>query len=264
MDALREFLTTPSRQADSLRETAHRPWPVPNKPWIQGQSWENLLFAHWRVSEDDLRKVVPPQLAVDTFDGSAWLGITPFRVTGLRLRGTVPIPYLSSFLELNVRTYVTAEEKPGIWFFSLDAENPLAVEGARRTYRLPYYRAKMSARERGDWIDYSSARREGTGRPFVFEASYRPTGARFEAERGSLEYFLAERYCLYTLDERQDLRRAQIHHPPWPLQPAEATISLNTMPPDGIELPDEAPLLHFSERQDVVAWPLEPAVPAAP
>ena len=258
MSALREFLSTPARQAASLEETEHRPYPLPTgRSWIQAQTWEQLLFAHWPVSEEDLRPYVPATLPIDTFDGSAWLAVTPFRLTGLRLRGTLPVPVASTFLELNVRTYATLDGRPGIWFFSLDASNPLAVEAARRSYRLPYYRARMSATRRGEWIEYSSARREADARPFVFEGRYRPTGAAKPAEPDSLEYFLTERYCLYTLDERQDLVRADIHHPPWPLQSAEAEIELNTMAPDGVELPDEEPLLHYVERQDMVAWPLE-------
>jgi len=256
-----DLLSHPARQSASLRETEHRPWPVPRRSWIQGQTWDDLLFAHWRVPEESLRALVPPQLPLDTFDGTGWLGITPFRVTGFRLRGTLPLPRLSTFLELNVRTYVTLDDKPGIYFFSLDAESPLAVEAARRTYRLPYYHARMSASARGEWIEYSSSRREGAARPFTFTGRYRPVAPPATAARDSLEWFLTERYCLYTLDERDDVQRAEIHHGPWPLQAAEAEIELNTMPPDRIELPDEEPLLHFSRRQDVVIWPLERIAP---
>ncbi len=262
MSALLDYLDTPGRQARTLEETDHRPWPVPDRPWVQGQTWDDLLFAHWRIPEEQLREVVPPQLAIDTFDGSGWLGITPFRLTNFRLRGTLPLPYFSSFLELNVRTYVTVEDKPGIYFFSLDCESPVVVEAARRTYRLPYYRARMRATDRGGWIWYRSARRDERHRPFVFEAKYRAAGDVSPPESGSLEDFLTERYCLYTLDERQDVRRAEIHHPPWPLQEAEAEIELNTMPPDEIELPEEEPLFHFARRQDVVVWPLEPVTPS--
>ena len=230
---------------------------MPQRTWIQGQTWDNLLFAHWRVDEGALRELVPPQLPVDTFGGSAWLGITPFRVSGFRLRGTLPVPRLSTFLELNVRTYVTLEGNPGIYFFSLDCESPFAVEAARRTYRLPYYRARMSASEHGGWIDFSSARREAASRPHEFAGRYRPSGDVTQPEVGTLEHFLTERYCLYTLDERQDVARANIHHPPWPLQPAQAEMELNTMPPDGIELTDDGPLFHYAERQDVVIWSLE-------
>ena len=257
MTRVLDFLGTPARQARTLRETAHRPWPVPPRSWLQGQTWEHLLFAHWRVDEDQLRALVPSQLPLDTFDGSAWLGITPFRVSGLRLRGTLPVPVASSFLELNVRTYVTLDEKPGIYFFSLDCESRFAVEAARRTYRLPYYRAHISATRRGASIDYASARREGTPRPHQFIARYRPAGPISPPEPGTLEYFLTERYCLYTLDERQDVARADIHHLRWPLQRAEAEIERNTMPPEGLALHEGEPLLHYSERQDVVIWSLE-------
>src|SRR3954453_16381426 len=140
-----ELFATPARQSAALREVEHRPWPLPAAPWAMGQTWEHLLFAHWRVDPEELRRLLPEGLELDTHDGEAWLGITPFRLTGLRLRGTLPLPRLSAFHELNVRTYVVADGKPGIWFFSLDADHRLAVLGARRLYRLPYHRARMSA-----------------------------------------------------------------------------------------------------------------------
>jgi uncharacterized protein YqjF (DUF2071 family) len=241
------------RQSRSMEDLAHRPWPVPGHAWRMGQTWEELLFAHWRVPVDAVRPHVPPELDVDTHDGTAWLGITPFRLTGLRGRGLLPIPGVSQFLELNVRTYVSrAGEKPGIWFFSLDASSRLAVEAARRTYRLPYFHARMSATRRGEWVDYECARIGEGGR--VFSGRYRPNGSVFHAEPDSLEWFLTERYCLYTRD-RGELARAEIHHSLWPLQPAEAEIELASISP--LEL-DGGPLLHFSRRQDVVIWPLEP------
>jgi uncharacterized protein YqjF (DUF2071 family) len=202
----------------------------------------------------ELRRHLPEGLEVDTHGGEAWLGITPFRVSGLRLRGMLPLPRLSSFLELNVRTYVTDGEKPGIWFFSLDASSQLAVEAARRTYRLPYFHARMTAERSGDRIVYECARREERGK--VWSGRYGPSGEVFNAEPGSLEWFLAERYCLYTTDERGRLARAEIHHSPWPLQPAEADVELNEIAP--LQLPEEDALFHFSRRQDVVIWPLEP------
>ena len=137
--SVRDLLETPSRQAATLDVVDHRPWPVPRRSWIQGQTWDHLLFAHWRVAEAALREHVPEQLPLDSFDGSCWLGTTPFRVNGLRLRGTFPVPGLSSFLELNVRTYVTYDDKPGIWFFSLDTSSALAVDAARAFYKLPYF-----------------------------------------------------------------------------------------------------------------------------
>ena len=223
-----------------------------------GQTWEGLLFAHWRVPAETLRPHVASGVEIDRFDGSAWLGITPFRVDALRLRGLPPAPGLSRFLELNVRTYVTRDGKPGIWFFSLDAARRAAVEAARRSYRLPYHHARMRADRDGDWIRYESTRLGGPPRPYVFSGRYRPVGPVATAAPGTLEYFLAERYCLYASDAGR-IHRAEIHHPPWPLQRAEAVIDLNTMPPGGITLPEVPPLLHFAARQDVVIWPLEPA-----
>jgi len=133
-------LDAAQRQARSLEHLEHRPWPVPARGWTMGQTWEDLLFAHWRVPLEAVRAHVPADLEVEQHDGSAWIGVVPFRVTGLRLRGTLPLPGVSSFLELNVRTYVRAADgKPGVWFFSLDASSRIAVEVARRTCMAPVF-----------------------------------------------------------------------------------------------------------------------------
>jgi uncharacterized protein YqjF (DUF2071 family) len=217
-----------------------------------GQTWDDLLFIHYRVSAEQLRPLVPEALELQEHSGSAWLGVTPFVVTGLRARGLLPLPVASSFRELNVRTYVTRDGMPGIWFFSLDASSQVAVEAARRLYRLPYFRADISVRRRGDELLYDCSRGEGK----AFSAVYRPDGAVFTAEPGSLEHFLTERYCLYAQHE-QKLYRADIHHRLWPLQPAQARIDLNTMPP--VKVPQGDTLVHYSARQDVVIWPLAAA-----
>ena len=218
------------------------------------QTWDDLLFAHWAVPEANLRAHVPDSLELDLHDGTAYLGITPFEVTGLRVRGTLPLPRVSTFLELNVRTYVTDGGKPGIWFFSLDASSRLAVEAAKLLYHLPYLRARISKVARPEGIAFECVREQEHR---VWSATYRADGEVFHALPGSLEHFLAERYCLYTVDRRGQLSRAEIHHAPWPLQTAHAEIELNTMPPDGLDVAGE-PLLHFSKRQDVVLWPLAP------
>ena len=142
-----------------VEETSHRPWPLPETTWVQAQTWDHLLFAHWRVDHDSLRAIVPEQIPIDTFDGSAWLGVTPFRITGFRLRGLPPAPVVSSFPEINVRTYSTIDGKAGIWFFSLDTSSRLAVEAARIAYRLPYHHARITDTRRGDRIEYRSERR---------------------------------------------------------------------------------------------------------
>jgi uncharacterized protein YqjF (DUF2071 family) len=219
-----------------------------------GQTWDDLLFAHWRVDAAALRKLVPAGLRVDEHDGSAWLGVTPFVLNNFRLRGMLPLPVVSSFPEINVRTYVTADDKPGIWFFSLDTSSRGAVEAARRLYKLPYFHARMTVEHRAARVEYSSTRRESP-RPFVFTGSYASAGEASAPGPGSVEHFLTERYCLYSADE-SGLHRAEIHHSPWSLRPADAELELNTMRPDGLELQGE-PLCHLGERQDVVIWPLE-------
>jgi uncharacterized protein YqjF (DUF2071 family) len=245
-----------SRQSAVVNETAHRPWPLPAEPWRMGQTWRDLLFAHWRVPAEALRRVIPRPIPIDTFEGSAWLGITPFEVSGARPRGIPPPPLLSRFPEVNVRTYATIEGRPGIYFLSLDAANGLAVAGARRAYRLPYYRAAMSIARTGERIDYRHRRTSGDGPPAQLAVEYSPSGHVRQARPGTLEHFLAERYCLYTLDEERRVHRAEIHHPPWPLQDASASFARNTMTePFRIAL-DHEPLLHFAGRQDVVFWPL--------
>jgi uncharacterized protein YqjF (DUF2071 family) len=250
------LLSDSFRQRAVLAETGHRPWPTPERPWLMGQTWINLLFAHWRVPTPALEAVVPAQLQIDTYDGSAWIGITPFLVQGLRLRGTTPLPRLSSFPEINVRTYVTVAGKAGIYFLSLDADSRAAVTAARRSYRLPYFHSRISTSGEGDGFRFESMRTSSDGPPAYFDAAYGPEGEPMAIRDGSLERWLTERYCLYTLDERQRTLRGEIHHPPWPLRPAWAEIETNTMTsPFGIALENE-PLLHFSARQDVALWPL--------
>jgi uncharacterized protein len=243
---------SPARaQASGLREFAHRPWPLPDGPWLQGQTWRDLLFAHWAVPEDELRGAVPDVLPIDTFDGQAWIGLTPFEVTGLRLRGTVLPPALARFPEINVRTYTTLDGRPGIHFFSLDAASWAAVAGARATYRLPYFRSRMAIERAGDTVRYEAARAGGTAR---LRVRYGPVGDVFHAAPGTLEHFLTERYCLYTVVDG-NVQRAEIHHPPWPLQLAQARIEENTMAQAaGVRLPADPPVLHYAARQDVVIW----------
>lgn len=244
------------RQAEVLEEHEHRPWPLPQPPWIMGQTWEGLLFAHWRVPEHELRTVVHPDVPIDTFDGSAWIGVTPFTVTGLHLRGTPPPPLAGSFGEINVRTYATIGGRPGVYFLSLDAASTAAVHAAREAFRIPYFRADVDAEQSDGRIRYRSERDQQSGPPAAFEAAYGPTGEPFQAEPGSFAHWSTERYCLYTLDEEQRIQRGDIHHPPWPLQDAAADIVRNSMTsPYGIELEGD-PVLHFAARQDVLFWPL--------
>lgn len=241
-----------------LENIEHRPWPLPGGPWVMAQSWHDLLFAHWPVPREQLQRQIPDALEVDTWEGQAWVGVVPFRMSGVRLRGTPGVAGLSAFPELNVRTYVTAEDKPGVWFFSLDAANAIAVAVARRWFHLPYYRARMSCKGR-KWVEYASKRTHRGARTAELQAHYQAVGETFVPHAGSLEYFLTERYCLYAADGKGRIYRGEIHHGPWTLQPAEAELNVNTMAAAaGIVLPQSEPLLHFAKRQDMVAWAPRP------
>jgi len=239
-----------------LKHTAHRPWALSRGPWILKQEWHNLLFAHWAVPVGALRPLIPRALEIDTFGGRAWLGMVPFRMSGVRMRGTPAIPGFSRFPELNVRTYVVRDGKPGVWFFSLDATNAVAVWGARTLFHLPYFLAAMSCSEDAGWIRYQSQRKDSRGSAASLQARYRDIGDVVNAVPGSIEHFLVERYCLYTADEKGRIIRCEIHHPPWPLQLAEAALQENSMvDAAGITIADLNPgLLHFSRYQEVVVW----------
>lgn len=223
-------------------------------PWVIRQEWRDLLFAHWPCDAGAIRSLIPQGLDLDLREGSAWVGVVPFLLTGFRLRGLPRVPLTHEFLELNVRTYVrTRGGTPGVWFFSLDAARWLPVIGARAAYHLPYFRSRMRRRLSGDTIEYES-RRAWTGRA-SFRATYRPIGAPFEAAPGTLEHFLTERYCLYARSPLGGILRANIEHAPWPLQSAAGEVDAAPLAlADGIVLPASAPLLHFSKYQDVKTW----------
>jgi uncharacterized protein YqjF (DUF2071 family) len=229
---------------DSSRSTASD-----RGPFVAQQSWRDLLFAHWPVAGRAVEDRLPSGLALDLWEGTAWIGIVPFRLVGLRPRHLPGVPTATDFLELNVRTYVRVEDRPGVYFFSLDASSALAVAGARALYHLPYHRAEMSCARDGEWLDYRSRRVRGAA---AFEARYRPTGPAAQAEPGSLEEFLVERYRLFTVRDGRTTR-VEIDHPPWRLRPAAVEIALNTMAlASGLPLPDQPPFAHFVDAQDVL------------
>jgi len=217
--------------------------------------WHDLLFMHWHLPVAALRPLIPPGLALDTFDGRAWIGIVPFTMAGVHARYLPPLPGTATFPELNVRTYVTTEGKAGVYFFSLDAANPLAVRAARLGFHLPYYDADMSVSRSGCAVAYASARTHHGVPPAAFAARYRPTGPVSRSADGSIDAWLTERYCLYSAAGTRTVWRADIDHARWPLQPAEAEIACNTMlEPLRITIPNTPPLLHFARRLDVIAW----------
>lgn len=244
-----------------LNSVSHRPWPTPSKPWVMKQTWHDLLFAHWEIDIDLIAPLIPKALDLDTYEGKAWIGVVPFGMSGIRLRSLPEIPFTSKFPELNVRTYVTYKgEKPGVYFLSLDAANLIAVKTARTFFRLPYYYADIKMKKENKTIYYQSSRKNAPD-SFVFQGKYTPTSDKFEAKLHTLEYWLTERYCLYTTHQNR-LFRGEIHHKPWQLQMANAEISKNSM----IDIPgytgaDSKPLLHYSDRLDVLLWGLEEVGP---
>jgi uncharacterized protein YqjF (DUF2071 family) len=219
------------------------------------QRWHDLLFAHWRCSPDQLRRLIPSPLEIETFDGSAWIGVVPFYMSGVRMRLAPPIPTAHAVPELNVRTYVTMDGRPGVWFFSLDCASILAVIGARVGIHLPYFRAAMRMTRQADGtIGYHSRRWPIAGAAARFDATYRGIGSAAPAAAGSLAHFLTERYCLYAAGGKR-IWRADIYHPRWSLQAADAAFERNSMMSAlGVAPSESGALLHFARFQDVRVW----------
>ena len=233
----------------------YRPWEVPSSPHAMYMEWHNLLFAHWAVKPALLEALVPKGLTLETFDGFAWLGVVPFQMRYTAPRKWLSVPFISHFDELNLRTYVTDGKKPGVWFFSLDCNNLLAVRAARIGFHLPYMDAKMQVTNRGDAVVYSSVRTHKHEPSAALECLYRPTGDVFRSQSGSFEHWLTERYCLYSANNAQQVFRGEIDHSPWALQPAEAEFSSNSMAGGiGVSLVSKPEILHFSKKIEVKAW----------
>lgn len=224
-------------------------------------TWRDLLFAHWPVPSEALRPHVPTGLEIDVFDGTAWLGVVAFLMDEVRIRGVPALPGASSFPELNVRTYVRAGGRSGVWFFSLDAASRLAVRGARLWFGLPYFKARMNVHrigardtDQGFRVRYESARTDRNAPPARFEATYGPTGPGSQRASGTLAHWLTERYCLFAVRRENELRVGDVHHEPWTLHPAEMEIRANSMGEPLRVATEGEPLLHFAHRVDVVAW----------
>ena len=244
-----------TKSKKALWNDSHRQWPLPHLLWTMKQTWNDLLFAHYPIKLEVLQTLVPDTLPLDSFNGMGWIGVVPFHMTDIRLRGLPPIPGTNRFPELNVRTYVTLDGKPGVYFFSLDATNRLAVKVAKQFYHLPYLGADMMVKNNGAIIDYKSRRRSDDDVTLV--CNYRPISEPYHAAKGSFDEWMAERYCLYTLNNKGVPLRCDILHQPWLLQRAEAEFSQNTMlSKQGIQVENEQPILHFSKKIEVRMWPL--------
>lgn len=218
--------------------------------------WTELAFLHWRVPPEVLRPLVPSSLELDTFDGSGWLGIVPFRMEGTRIRAAPGIPTATDFFEVNVRTYVRGAGRSGVWFMSLDAASRLAVWGARLGLNLPYHHATIDVTANDVGVRYAS-RRVGRGPAAQLEVTYGPKGKVYRAAPGSLDHWLTERYCLFGQRRSGAVYYIDVHHAPWPLQPGRAIISSSTLAEAaGLDLPETQPeVVHYSRSLDVLAWP---------
>lgn len=226
----------------------------------QHQTWETLLFLHWRVPVEALRPLIPDALEIDTFDGSAWVGLVPFTMKGVRLAWLPPVPGTSDFHETNLRTYVHHRGKdPGVWFFTLEAAAWIPVQVARAGWHLPYHYAEMSL-TRGDdgVIDYATERRSPPPLPAHCKVRYRPEGEPTPATPGTLEHFLAERYFLFADTGGGRIQRGQVHHTPYPLQPATVLSWEESLcAACGVTRPDAEPLAHYASGVDVEIFDLE-------
>ncbi|WP_165250582.1 YqjF family protein [Paludisphaera soli] len=224
------------------------------------QRWADLLFLHWPVPAAVLRPLIPEALEVDEHEGVAYVGLVPFTMTGIRFSWSPPVPGTSRFHEVNVRTYVHHQGRdPGVWFFSLDAANALAVRVARRFWSLPYHFARMGLSRAAGGIAYRSERLWPGPTPAGCDLAYRPKGTPRASAPGTLEHFLAERYILYTT-HRGRLLAGRVHHAPYPLQPARVDgLEECLLAAAGLPRPDVAPLAHYASEVRVRVFPLRPA-----
>jgi uncharacterized protein len=234
--------------------TSHRPWPLPDAPWVMHQSWNDFLFMHWEADPAVMRGLVPEPLELHLHEGKCYVGIIPFHMTGVRPRGTVNVPGVSAFPELNVRTYVISNGKPGVYFLSLEAHNRLAVETARLTYNLPYFKAEMQWRRQAQTIHYESLRTDSRGPVAEWRGTYTPHGNYAFAQPGTLEHWLSERYCLHTVSRDGAVKTTDVHHLPWPMRQVDVEIDVNTMgAAHGLDLQGPG-FAMYSPGVDVLVW----------
>ncbi|MFC4619557.1 YqjF family protein [Camelliibacillus cellulosilyticus] len=238
-----------------LDETEHRPFPLPSKRYIMRQTWRNLLFLHWPIPFEKLRPHIPSSLQIDTFNGTAWIGIILFVLEGIYPRGISFISLTPKFPEINVRTYVKRDGKPGIYFMSIDVENWASLKIAKRWYRLPYHSAQISFRKEGRIFHCHSIRKGIGNNSISFEGKYAPVSEVYLSKKGTLDHWLTERYCLFSSKNKVGIYCGEIHHQPWPLQKAEIEVVKNTLfTPFHFDLSEVRPIAYFSTGVDSLMW----------
>jgi uncharacterized protein YqjF (DUF2071 family) len=234
----------------ALQTIEHRPWPLPRSKWTWRQSWLDLAFIHYRASAQSLQQRLPEGVQLETFNGSAWLGLVPFRMSGVMRRPLPDLPGFSEFPEINLRTYVSVDGRSGVWFFSLDAAPLPVVLGGKYVYGLPYHHAKIQLTQTDHAFQMHSNRKD-----VEFHASYRPQGDVYRAEPGTFEHWATERYCLYAAPKNGKLSRVDVHHAPWPIQRANVQITRNDILNAAQLTPcDPVPICHFSPGVQVVSY----------
>ncbi len=240
---------------DIMRDIGHRPWPLPSKNWIMRQRWRNLLFSHWPIPLETLRRHIPSELEIDTYQGRAYLGVIVFMIEGIHLRGLSSLSLTPVFSEVNLRTYVHYQGKPGVFFLSLDVGDWASYTIAKRWYRLPYKKALISFQKEGQSFACQSVRKGTIDPPISFGVKYAPASEVYVPKEGTLDHWLTERYCLFSTNNGSNIYCGEIHHRPWPLQKAKADISKNTLfTPFRMEGSEGKPICHFSKGLDTLFW----------
>lgn len=218
-------------------------------------TWLDLCFMHWPVPPEALAHSLPPGVQLDLREGQAWLGVVPFQMSGVAPRFSPDVPGVSAFPELNLRTYVTVQGVPGVWFYSLDAAQPFAVRFARRWFHLPYFDARMWTDKRGEVTRYASVRTHRHAPEGRFAGAFQAVGPAFRAASGSLDEWLTHRLFLYSTDARGRIYRGRLHHDPWLLRRAEAQIAENTLAgPLGLTVKGEPHLLYSAKMEVQAEW----------
>ncbi len=226
-----------------------------DKNWIMSQSWRNLLFIHWPIPPEILRPHIPSTLEIDTYNRSAWLGVVVLVIEGIHPRGLSSISLTPTFPEINVRTYVHYDGKPGVFFLSLDVENWASNTIAKRWYHLPYKKAAVTFRKEGQTFYCKSVRKEKASPPFSFQVKYSPVSEVYFPKEGTLDHWLTERYCLFSSNNGSNIFCGEIQHCPWPLQKAEAEINRNTLLTRyKINSTEIQPISYFSKGVDTLFW----------
>lgn len=234
----------------AFSEVHRRPFPLPMLPWVMTQEWNHLLMLHWPVSRLLLEPFVPKPLTVDTYENNAWISFILFKVTNMRFRGLPKIPYLHTFNEINIRTYVTYKGNRGVYFFSLSVNKWLNAL-APKLLLFPYYYKKIALQQ--DEVFHFSLK----GQNEKFDCSYSSASDLFITSPGSLDYWLLERYCFWTV-KRKWLFRGDIHHEQWRVNEAKVSIRDNSLArflPRSIF--QDKPRTHFTERKQVFIWPIQ-------